>query len=221
MISLASIYRKGDIVEQDYTKVLEWYKKAVKEGSTVAQNSLESLYNNESIFVTDSGPKINFKNGLCSKLNSDISNIPESGDLENLKKLAMYCRRGDGHAMFDIGKRYSQGNGLPQDKYVAFRWIKNAAKAELNDVRRQVAQMYKDGDGIDQDYHKASTWYMRTANAGDDKAQYEVGHIYYHGLGVRKDPLEASKWYTFAADKNNSDAQYQLGILRERGEGLS
>jgi TPR repeat protein len=104
MISLASIYRKGDIVEQDYTMVLEWLKKAVKEGSTIAQNSLESLYNNKNISVTDTEPKMDFKFGLCSKLHSDISSIPESADLENLKKLASYCKRGDGHAMFDIGK---------------------------------------------------------------------------------------------------------------------
>jgi TPR repeat protein len=221
MISLASIYRKGDIVKQDYSKAVEWYNEAIKEGSTVAQNSLESLCNNKSISVIDSGSKKYSKNSLCSKLHSDISNIPESTDLENLKRLATYCKRGDGHAMFEIGKKYSQGNGLPKDKYIAFKWIKNAAKAELNEARRTVAQMYKDGDFVDQDYHKASIWYMRAAKAGDDKAQYELGLLYYHGLGVRKDPLEASKWYTFAADKNNSDAQCQLGILRERGEGLS
>jgi TPR repeat protein len=201
--------------------VLEWYKRAIKEGSTVAQNSLESLYNSKSISVTDSGPKIDFKFGLCSQLHSDISSIPESADLENLKRLATYCKRGDGHAMFDIGKSYSQGNGLPKDKYIAFKWIKNAAKAGLNEARRTVAKMYKNGDGVDQNYHKASTWYMRAAKAGDDKARYELGLLYYHGLGVRKDPLEASRWFTFAAEKNNSDAQCQLGILRERGEGLS
>jgi TPR repeat protein len=221
MISLASIYRKGDTVEQDYTKVLEWYRKAIKEGSTVAQNSLESLYNNKSISVTDSEPKIDFKFGLCSKLHSDISNISESADLENLKTLATHCKRGDGHAMFDIGKRYSQGNGLPKDNCVAFKWIKKAAKAGLIEARHAVSQMYKNGDGIDQDYYKASTWYIKAAKARDSKAQYELGSLYYHGLGVRKDPLEASKWYTFAAEKNNSDAQCQLGILRERGEGLS
>ncbi|KAI8888271.1 HCP-like protein, partial [Backusella circina FSU 941] len=221
MISLASIFRKGDIVKQDDKKTLEWYTKAIKEGSTVTENSLESFYNKKSNFTTVNGPKVYTKKGLCSKLHADVANIPESAGLEKLKQLAMNCKKGDGHAMFDIGKRYLQGDGFPQDKYVAFKWIKNAAKAKLNEARRTVAQMYKDGDCIEQDYHKASIWYKKAAKTGDTKARYELGLMYYHGLGVRKDPLEASKWYTFAADKNNSDAQCQLGILRERGEGLT
>jgi TPR repeat protein len=211
-ISLASIYRKGDIVEQDYTKVLEWYRKAIKEGSTVAQNSLESLYNNKSISVIDSGSKIDFKFGLCSKLHADISNIPESTDLENLKKLASYCKRGDGHAMFDIGKRYSQGNGFPKDKYIAFKWIKNAAKAGISETRRTVAKIYKDGDGIDQGYHKSSIWYMRAAKAGDDKAQYE--------LGLRQDTDEAINLYNEAFKQKNPQAVYKLGQMYERGGRL-
>jgi TPR repeat protein len=196
----------------------------LKKASTVAQNSLESLYHARDLSVAEKGsltPNLYSKNGLCSKLHSDISNIPEFDGLERLQQLAVHCMRADGHAILAIGKRYLQGNRLPQDMHAGFKWTRNAAKAGLNEARRTLAQMYKNGDCIDQDYHKASIWYMKAAKNGDDKAQYEIGFMYHHGLGVRKDPLEAIKWYTFSADKNNSDAQCQLGILREYGEGLN
>jgi TPR repeat protein len=213
MVSLASIYRKGDIVGQDYTKVLEWYKKAIKEESTVAQNSLESFYNNKSISATDSRPKIDSKISLCSKLHSDISNIPESGDLVNLKTLASYCERGDGHAMLNIGKRYSQGNVFPQDKYIAFKWIKNTAKAGLNEARLgsldaqlKLAKIY--GEIEKQQYNTGMSfkYYQMAADQGSTYAKYKVALMYLDGQGTRQDVTQAYRLLKKCSDLGYANA---------------
>ncbi|KAI8881116.1 HCP-like protein [Backusella circina FSU 941] len=227
-ISLGCIYRKGEIVDQDVIKAKEWYKRAIKEDSRVAQNCLDLLdktsktsTNNETDpLLVHEPPKRYSKKGLCSKLRDDVDSFTEPAKLKELQKLALNAMKKDGNAMFEIGLNYYHGNQFKQDKDTAFRWIYKAAKAELVKAQLFIAEMYKNDDYIEQDYLKSSIWYTKATKIRNNNARYQLGQMYYHGLGVRKDPLEASRWYTLAAEKKHGDAQCQFGFLREKGEGL-
>jgi TPR repeat protein len=227
-VSLGCIFRKGEIVDQDLAKATEWYKRAAKEGSQVAQNCLDLLDGNNSTPTNGEAnqspdgnpPKSHTKRGLCSRLRDDVDAIIDPVKLNAFKKLASNAMKKDVNAMLEIGLSYYNGNQFEEDKDTAFRWIRKAAKTGLTKAQCIIAEIYKNDDCVEQDYLKSSIWYTNAAKQRDNKAQYYLGQLYYHGLGVRKDPLEASRKYTFAAEKKHNDTQYQLGYLREIGEGL-
>ncbi|KAI8885317.1 HCP-like protein [Backusella circina FSU 941] len=161
------------------------------------------------------------KRRLHSKLRLDISHMADLENIETLKVLAKHALVGDGNGMYQIGLKYYSGEDFVLDQDIGFKWIHNAAKAELPEAKIKIAEMYAEGDAVEQNYYIASLWCKKSTKKRNGKAQCNLGILYDKGLGVRKDPLEASKWFELSADQGNSEAQFELGLLRYYGRGLS
>jgi TPR repeat protein len=158
---------------------------------------------------------------LCTKLSMDIIKSGDSLEFKQLDELAKHALIGDGHAMYNVGLKYYQGDkDFMQDQDTGIKWIKHAANANHEDAQSMIAEIYKKDDSIEQDYYKAVLWYRRLAKQKDAAAQCNVGVMYKDGLGVRKDPLEASKWFIWAAEQGDSNAQFYLSEFKFDGVAL-
>jgi TPR repeat protein len=227
-VVLGKLYRKGGCVEQDLTMAVEWYTLAARQGSIVAQNCLSQLYQRGMLddieLEEDMGEytsEYSIDSRLCTKLSLDVSKLGDSSKFKQLNELAKYALIGDGHAMYEIGLKYLNGDkDFSQDQDAGIKWIKNAANAKHKESQRMFADLYKKGEIVEQDYRKSSIWYKALAKRKDAGGRFNIGVLYHEGLGVRKDPLEASRWFTWAANQGNGNTQYNLGMLRLNGRGL-
>lgn len=155
-------------------------------------------------------------------------------DFENARKLlAEEAERGNGLAMYDLGKMYLDGLDCDPDEKVAQEWfgkVLNAFhKRERTDQRKdywqyRIGKMHSLGHGTDQDYEVSAQWFVKAAQEDNPYAQYALGGQYQRGQGVEQSYERAVALYTQAAENTlrpNAYAQYQLGNLYKEGLGVA
>jgi putative methionine-R-sulfoxide reductase with GAF domain len=88
-----------------------------------------------------------------------------SMSLQDVKRLA---KEGDPRAEYTLGRRYANGDGVPQDYRAAKDWFLAAAEQGHIAAQGKVAAAFWSGKGAPQDYSKAYYWAL-LAQAGGDK----------------------------------------------------
>lgn len=97
MHDLGVMYQNGRGVMQDYTKAIEWYRKAADRGFAHAQDNLINLY----------------KHGL---------GVPKE-DRDALKWYLEAAKNKHVAEQFMLGTMYLKGLGAPQDNIQAYAWF--------------------------------------------------------------------------------------------------
>jgi uncharacterized protein len=123
-------------------------------------------------------------------------------------------------AQFDLGAKYYDGDGVPQDNAKAFDLIKQSADRRYHVAQRTVGMMLAGAIdvGIKQDLQEAFKYYERSAEQGDSYAQYSLGDMYETGFdGLPKDNKKALMYYQQSAKNGNPNAQYRLGEIYRTG----
>ena len=138
----------------------------------------------------------------------------------SLEELVRSAEQGDAAAQFDLGDRYFNGEGAPQDDGEALRWYRLAADQGYASAQVSLGFMYRNGEGVPQDDSEALRWYRLAADQGYASAQVSLGFMYRNGEGVPQDDGEAVRWYRLAADQGYANAQVSLGFMYRNGEGV-
>ena len=73
--------------------------------------------------------------------------------------------------MFNLGKRYEDGDGVAQDYSKAREWFEKAAAKDNASAMNSLGVLYSNGDGVAKDYGKAREWYEKAAAKGDADAK--------------------------------------------------
>ena len=141
-------------------------------------------------------------------------NAPDVDELRNV------ATEGDVAAQFDLGDKYLNGEGVPQDNTEAARWFRLAADQGHAGAQSNLGVMYRTGRGVPQDDGESLRWYRLAADQGHAGAQFNLGLTYGDGRGVPQDNGEAARWFRLAADQGHAEAQYFLGLLHGAGEGV-
>lgn len=119
---------------------------------------------------------------------------------------------GDPEAMYKVGLRYENGEGVEQNSEMAAAWYEESAEGGNRDAMYTIATLYERGEGVDQDYEKAAEWYEKAAEAGDAVAMHNIGLCYAVGKGVQQDKQLAAQWLKKSADAGYEDAKPLLGL---------
>ena len=118
-------------------------------------------------------------------------------------------------AMYDMGEKYLNGDGVLQNDGRAAYWFLKAA--ELGSPAAQ--GMY--GAVISKtNKAEAVTWYLKAAGAGDPEAQNLLGVCYETGKGIATNHTEAIRWYREAAAAGQRNAMGNLGYMYSLGHGI-
>jgi TPR repeat protein len=126
------------------------------------------------------------------------------------------AERGDAKAQFELGVRYAEGDGVPEDYAEAVKWYRKAAEQGNAEAQYNLGFMYAEGhvDGVG--YDEAVPWFRKAAEQGYADGQWEIGFMYGEGVGgLTKDKVEAVKWYRKAADQGHVEAQQSLRRMQE------
>jgi TPR repeat protein len=82
--------------------------------------------------------------------------------------------RGHVDAMFNLGRLYMAGQGVPSDAATAYVWFLRAAKAGDAQAQLIVAMILASGQGAPADPKEALVWYYRAKSAGQVDDALEV-----------------------------------------------
>ncbi len=127
---------------------------------------------------------------------------------------------GDSSAQFEIGSRFAQGRGVPQDLKAAADWYQRAAAQGLAPAQYRLGTLFEKGHGVTRDAAMAQMWYLRAADQGNRKAMHNLAVLSAQGLDGEPDFPEAARWFRQAAEHGLRDSQFNLGILSARGLGI-
>jgi GAF domain/Sel1 repeat len=105
---------------------------------------------------------------------------------------------GDSIAQYEMGLRYADGDGVPQNYPDAMAWFAKAAANGNDNAQWKLGLGYVMGIGVPHDERKAVVWFKRAANQGDIRAQSVLSDLYLIGRGVPRDYVRAYTWATIA-----------------------
>jgi len=94
--------------------------------------------------------------------------INQAGTLENVRKRA---EDGDPDAQWEMGARYRNGEGVPQDDARAVQWFQRAANQGHRNAQNSMGASYWAGRGVRKDLSQAYFWSVLAANQGDETSE--------------------------------------------------
>ena len=127
----------------------------------------------------------------------------------------------DAETLYNIGRRYYNGDGVAQDYTKAIEWFRQAAEQGYAAAQSAIGICHYYGRGVTQDYAQAANWYRKAAEQGYARAQNNLGVCYHNGQGVTQDYTQAANWYRKAAEQGHAAAQFRLGFCYEYGRGVT
>ena len=144
--------------------------------------------------------------------------IPVTVDAQvtELAQLRALAEQGNAVAQYNLGFRYANGDGVPQDNAEAERWYRLAAYQGHADAQYSLGLMYQLGYGVPEEDAEAERWYRLAADQGHADAQYSLGTLYAGGEGVPEDHVLAYMWFNLAAAQGNEDAESGKAGIEEQ-----
>ena len=149
--------------------------------------------------------------------------VPQGENLPELiagPKLRAAALKGDATAAYEIGVRYAEGKGVPQNLDEAAKWFDRAAQAGIIPATFRLGTFYEKGLGVKKDTDLARRYYTQAAERGNAKAMHNLAVLDADGGGKGANYKSASQWFRKAADRGVADSQFNLGILYARGIGV-
>ena len=128
--------------------------------------------------------------------------------------------KGDPTAAYEVGVRFAEGKGVPQNYDEAAKWYDRAARAGVVPAIFRLGTFYEKGLSVTRDTDIARRYYLQAAERGSAKAMHNLAVLDADGGGKGADYRSASQWFRKAADRGVADSQFNLGILYARGIGV-
>jgi localization factor PodJL len=162
-------------------------------------------------------------NATITGKNSALLQIPQGEQLPDViggPSLRAAALKGDPTAAYEVGVRFAEGKGVPQNLEEAAKWYDRAAKAGIIPAVFRLGTLYEKGMGVKKDVDLARRYYVQAADRGNAKAMHNLAVLDADGGGKGPDYKSAAQWFRKAADRGVADSQFNLGILYARGIGV-
>jgi TPR repeat protein len=217
-------YMNGIEVTEDRSEALEYFLKAIQNGS------VEAMYNSALVMLKDESKAYNdiaiellmnaAKQGYLLA-NYELAKIHSKN--YRLQNLCLYLLR-------SFFEKYEISDLLDNSVSYFNRGLTNQALARfllLSYQGFEVAQfntafVYSKNMKHNPYYAKrAAMWFYRSAQGGDRQARIRLGDIFYYGIGLDKPyPAAAMASYLISMNEKNPEGAYNVGYLYEKGIGV-
>jgi Sel1 repeat len=142
-----------------------------------------------------------------------ISAIQEPIRDTDLARTLNRARADDIAAQYNMGLRFADGNGVPQNYVLAMTWFMKASEGGNPEAQLKLVLGYIKGVGVPRDEHQAVMWLKRAANGGNTWAERALSNLYLTGKSVPRDYVRAYTWAKIASESagNDTDEMRLLG----------
>ncbi len=166
--------------------------------------------------ITGAIPNTNSRKGAMLQI-PQSERLPDQIGGPTLRAAAL---KGDPTAAYEVGLRFAEGKGVPQNLDEAAKWYDRAAQTGIIPAVFRLGTLYEKGMGVKKDADVARRYYLQAAERGNAKAMHNLAVLDADGGGKGPDYKSASTWFRKAADRGVADSQFNLGILYARGIGV-
>ncbi len=193
MVKLGECYIDGKLVQQNYTKAIEWWERA--SCNSDCPGSL--LYGLGRIYEKGQLTSINLP-----KAHSFYERAAEKGFVV---------------AMYNLGRMYAEGRGTQKNIEKAISYYEKAASNGLPDAMNNLGLLYRNEV---KDYAKSIVWFEKAINTGySSEAMTNLGIMYHEGEGGNQDYGAAKLLFEQASSKGDNMAMMLLADMYLKGEG--
>ena len=144
-----------------------------------------------------------------------ILSIQEPVQGTDVNRVLSRAGAGDSIAQYEMGLRYADGDGVPQNYRDAMAWFAKAAAKGNDNAQWKLGLGYLAGIGVPHEERKAVVWFKRAANQGEIRAQSLLSDVYLIGRGVPRDYVRAYTWAIIATGLRGSDND-RLRVMESR-----
>ncbi|MEM7214938.1 MAG: peptidoglycan-binding protein [Pseudomonadota bacterium] len=136
--------------------------------------------------------------------------------------LKLAVEQNDPAAVFEIGRRYTNGIEIEKNLEEAARWYEHSAKLGFIPAQYLIGNFSEKGIGVPADRTIAEAWYEQAAQSGHVIAMHNLAV-----LSASPDPTtgttdldKAYEWFLKAAQHGVRDSQVNMGIFLAKGTGV-
>ncbi len=130
---------------------------------------------------------------------------------------------------YDLGVKYDNGVGVPEDDQEALRWYRLAADQGYAQAQVAVGAYYFLGEILPEDFQEGVRLFRLAANQGSLEGQLALAWLYQEGMGVPQDLVYAYAWFNiagsapseYALEEKNKVAQSLTKAQISEGQELS
>ena len=191
-MNLGVIYLRGNGVDQNYLKAIEYFELAAKKNNAVALLNLGFIYS--------------FEFGVTRDY------------LKAIKYFELSAEQNCSESFLNLGYLYYEGLGVQRDVLKAINYFKMAAKQNNSCALFNLGIIYYFNDINKRDYLKAKEYFEAAAKLNNSYALLYLGYMYYNGYGIQQDYIMALNYYELSANLNNPEALFNLGCFYSNKE---
>lgn len=167
-VLVAQCYQKGNGVEKDMAKAIDYFAKAAALNSVDAQRELALCY---------------------------VNNKETPKAVPWFKKAA---EQGDVASAYYYGKMLMDGNGVAKDPQNAVIYLLKAANQDFPQAQVEAGNLYTTGTGVPKNEETAAQWYQKAAGNGNVHGAWNLALCYMKGSGIKRDYDQAMFWFAEA-----------------------
>lgn len=142
----------------------------------------------------------------------------ENYDQETAMRSFSSCaEKGNGWAMYQLGKLNLLGEHVPVDPEKGMFWLKKAAMNGNSQAMFQLGKIYLSGEFVERDLNEAKKWFAMAVEADNNQyAAYQLGNIFFEQNNAKS----ALDYWQIAADQENDYAMWRIGHVKLWGKGI-
>ena len=199
--------------EQDYSKCLEWLKKAAEKGHADAVNDIGTMY------LNGIGVPIDYEKAAdFFSYASSLGSFAGKNNLDHMNEWArteLFYNDKAIPPMIYLGSRYYYGIDGKIDYKKAYELYSKADSLGDHRATAKLGQMYYYGYYVEQDYKKAFDLLSKASNKNppQTEAMQLLSTCYRFGYGTEKDINKADFWLKKAAEAGDLDANSVMSLL--------
>ena len=138
MVNLGAMYEYGPAVSQDFEKAKKWYEEAYKAGNKDAKEHIDRI-NKKIEEMQEHIDRVNKKIEKEQKNNNDETSYYKDKSIEELEELV---KQNDDKAMNELGRRYSDGEGVEKNLEQSKSLFQRSSKLNNPDAMTNLGNIY-------------------------------------------------------------------------------
>jgi len=187
-------YATGKGATLNYSRAVEFYRKACDGGSASGCTDLGYMYENGHGVSKDEKMAVDcYRKG---------------------------CDRGNAIGCANLGYMYKNGHGVKKDHKLAADFYQKGCDGGYASGCTDLGYMYEKGYGVSKDEKMAVDGYRKGCDGGNAIGCANLGYMYEKGYGVSKDEKMAADFYRKGCDGGGAIGCTNLGYMYEIGSGV-
>ena len=218
---LGRAYSKGEGVDADEDKALNWITKAADAGHPRSQSALAYYY----LFSEPDDDKAYHYASLSAE-QGDEEGMSRLGELyfhgigcrENNASALEWFRKSKEHpnSQFHLGGMYYDGLGVAADADEGVKWLKLAADEGYTEAKAYLGRVYASDKKGHKDEAKAVELLKAAMEEGSSAGKCYLGFCYFDGIGFRRDKKKGLDLIEEAAEEGFAEAEQWLRRARRQ-----